>query len=153
MNHSRTLFSPWHIELIAGSAVARLATIAASGAPHLVPVCFALVEGRFAIAVDEKPKREGELARVRNIRRDGRVTLLIDRYADDWEQLMWVRIDGSGRILDRGDAWPEALTALREKYPQYRSMELEGRLLIAITPLRVASWRWHEAAPPIVPPA
>lgn len=146
MNHSLTLFSPWHIELIAGSAVARLATIAASGAPHLVPVCFALVEGRFAIAVDEKPKREGELTRVRNIRRDPRVTLLFDRYLDDWEKLAWVRVDGEGRNLKRGDEWPRALAALRQKYHQYRTMDLESRPVIEITPLRVASWRWSEAA-------
>ena len=140
-------FLPWQLELLAASAVARLGTISASGAPHLVPVCFALVEGRFAIAIDEKPKRGSELARVRNIRRDARATLLIDRYSDDWEALAWVRIDGEARVQERGSGWPQALAALRQKYPQYQPMNLEARALIEITPFHIASWRWSESEP------
>lgn len=142
-----TVFEPWHRDLIAESQVARLGTISAAGAPHLVPVCFAFVDGRFAIAIDEKPKRSGELARVRNIRRDRRVTLLIDRYSDDWEQLAWVRIDGGARVGEQGSDWPEALASLRQKYRQYRAMDLERRPLIEITPTRVASWLWSERSP------
>ena len=37
--------------------VAHLATADASGAPHVVPVCFAVAGTDAYIAVDEKPKR------------------------------------------------------------------------------------------------
>ncbi|HEY1298453.1 MAG TPA: pyridoxamine 5'-phosphate oxidase family protein, partial [Chloroflexota bacterium] len=36
--------------------VAHLATADASGAPHVVPICFALLAETLYIAIDEKPK-------------------------------------------------------------------------------------------------
>ena len=44
-----------------GSArVARLATVAPGGAPHLVPICFVLEGDTAFSAVDRKPKRTPE---------------------------------------------------------------------------------------------
>lgn len=133
---------PWEAALVESARVARLATIAPDGPPHLVPVCFAWFEGIFAIAVDEKPKRAGTLARVRNIERDPRVTLLIDRYDENWSNLAWLRIEGEAGVRDRGDTRPEILAALRARYPQYAAMDLESRPLILITPTRFVSWRF-----------
>ena len=137
------MFEPWQRELLHSLGVARLATITRDGRPHLVPVCYALLGEKIVIAVDEKPKRPGvELARLRNIRRDSRVTFLADRYADDWQQLAWVRVDGTARIHARGEEWPEALAALRLRYSQYQAMALETRPLIEITPENVTGWRF-----------
>lgn len=136
------MFLEWHLELIAESRVARLGTIAARGTPHLAPVCYALVDGVFAISVDEKPKRTVELARIANIRRDARVSLLIDRYADDWTQLAWVRIDGEAEVLPTGADWPESLVHLRARYAQYEQMNLESRPVIRIVPGLVSGWRY-----------
>jgi PPOX class probable F420-dependent enzyme len=135
----------WQWQLLQESRVGRLATIAADGRPHLVPVVYALVDEGIAIAIDEKPKRSTRLARLRNIERDPRVTLLVDRYDDDWSQLAWVRVDGSATILERGDEYPEALEALRERYPQHHEMALEGLPLIVIEPERVVGWRATES--------
>jgi len=140
-------FEPWEAALVESARVARLATIAPDGRPHLVPVCFAWTEGRFAIAIDEKPKRSGPLARVRNIERDPRVTLLVDHYDDDWTHLAWLRIDGKAAVLSRGDARPDILAALRARYQQYASMDIESRPLILITPSRIASWRFTGQGP------
>lgn len=138
------MFEPWQLALIDALRVARLATISADGRPHLVPVCYALVGGQFAIAIDEKPKRGGRLTRLRNIDRDPRVTLLFDRYEDDWTRLAWVRVDARASTHATGSLWPEALPALRARYPQYAAMALESLPLIAITPERVTGWRWTE---------
>lgn len=138
------MFEDWQVALIAELRVARLGTVGVRGQPHLVPVCYAWVEGRFAIAVDEKPKRSGRLARMRNIERDPRVTLLFDRYDDDWSKLAWVRVEGAAEVRSTGSEWPEALEALRARYPQYAGMSLESLPLIAITPERVTGWRWAE---------
>jgi hypothetical protein len=54
------LLEPW--------PVAHLATLDGSGRPRLVPVVFAAVGGVIWTPVDGKPKRGGELARVRNVR-------------------------------------------------------------------------------------
>lgn len=135
-------FQGWELELVEGLRVARLGTIAASGQPHLVPVCYALVGEDFAIAIDEKPKRDGTLARVRNIERDPRVTLLFDHYSDDWEQLAWVRLEGQASVVPRGSEWPQALGRLRQRYRQYETMALEERPVVRIRPGRTVSWRW-----------
>ncbi len=136
------MLSAWERSFLEETRVGRLATIAADGRPHLVPVCYALVGERIAIAIDEKPKRPGSLARVRNIERDPRVTLLADCYSDDWAELAWVRIDGRATTVQAGSEWPEALAALRSRYPRYSAMALEGLPLVAIAVERVVSWSW-----------
>ena len=137
------MFETWQRELLQSLPVARLATIAPDGRPHLVPVCFALIAETLVIAIDDKPKRAGvELARLRNIRRDSRVSFLVDRYEADWARLAWLRIDGVARIFARGDEHPQALEALRARYPQYGAMALERLPLIEITPEKVTGWRF-----------
>ena len=134
----------WQERLLAEERSGVLGTVARSGLPQLVPVCFALVGGDVAIAIDEKPKRGVTLARVRNIERDPRATLLVDHYEDQWEQLAWLRLEGDAGVLERGDEWPEALDALRRRYPRYRAMALEELPLIRLRPTRVVGWRWQD---------
>jgi PPOX class probable F420-dependent enzyme len=133
----------WEADLLAASRVARLGTIQADGSPHLVPVCYAVHNGSIYIAIDEKPKTAHELARLRNLRRDSRATLLVDRYDDDdWTQLAWVRLDCAATIYDHGGDHAEALVALRARYEQYSDMDLESLPLIELRMKRVVSWRW-----------
>jgi PPOX class probable F420-dependent enzyme len=126
--------------------VARLATIAADGTPSLVPVCFALIGGEEVVIVsvlDEKPKSvpDEALARVRHIRRDARVTLIADRYDEDWSRLAFVQVRGLARLVEPGDPLHDpAIAALRDRYPQYRAMAIERRPVLAIVPGRTASW-------------
>ena len=122
--------------------LARLGTIARDGRPHLVPVCFAFDGAAVVVAIDEKPKASGTLARVRNIERDARVSLLWDLYDDDWRLLRWVRMDGHASIVARGEERPHALAMLRSRYPQYEAMALESLPLIAINEERAVSWAW-----------
>lgn len=123
--------------------VGRLATAEASGAPHIVPVCYALSDGaRVHIAIDEKPKRGDprRLKRLRNIASDPRVMLLVDRYDEDWSRLAWVALRGRAEILEGGGEHVAALAALRARYEPYRAMNLEALPVIAIRVLSVASW-------------
>ncbi len=134
------------LAFVAGMRVARLATIDADGMPSLVPICFAVLDGEppvIASVVDEKPKRvaDRELARVRNIRRDSRVSIVVDRYDEEWSRLAWVQIRGRARIVEPGvDGHADAIETLREKYPQYRAMAIERRPVILIDVSRVRSW-------------
>lgn len=123
--------------------VGRLATAEVSGAPHIVPVCYALSDGaRVHIAIDEKPKRGDprRLKRLRNIVSDPRVMLLVDRYDEDWSRLAWVALRGRAEILEGGGEHVAALAALRARYEPYRAMNLEALPVIAIRVLSVASW-------------
>ncbi len=137
------VFEAWQRQLLNEIPVGRLATIAGDGRPHLVPVCFALVGEEIAIAIDEKPKREGvRLARLRNIERDARVSLLVDRYDADWTQLAWVRVDGDATVVEQGKQWTEALDVMKARYVQYRVMQLEALPVIRVRPTSVSGWRW-----------
>ena len=122
--------------------VARLATVSADGAPHIVPVVFAFDGKRVYIALDAKRKRVTplRLQRARNIAANPRVALLVDDYSEDWRKLAWVRVDGIARILRRGKARAAAIARLRAKYPQYRKMKLETRPVIEIVVKRVVEW-------------
>ena len=124
---------------VATSRSGTLATMGNDGRPHLVPFVFALKGDTLYWAVDEKPKRSPELQRLRNIRRDPRVGVLVDTYADDWSLLWWVRMNGTARIVTEGDERARAVNALRGKYPQYREQPLDDTV-IAIDVEEWAGW-------------
>lgn len=120
--------------------VARLATVDPSGAPHVVPVCFARLADRVYIVIDEKPKRTTRLQRLKNIEARPRAALLFDIYGEDWSRLAWVMVRGPATVLAAGDEHADALAALRARYPQYRAMALEERPVIRLQAERVAAW-------------
>jgi PPOX class probable F420-dependent enzyme len=134
------MFSASAVQFIERRRVAHLATTDKSGRPHVVPVCFAHLGGRFYIAIDEKPKRSLHLKRLRNIEENPRVALVFDRYDDDWTRLGWVLLQGTAAVLVRGSEHERAMAALRQRYEQYRSMALEGRPVISVTAEKVSSW-------------
>lgn len=108
-------------ERFASSRVARLATVAADGAPHLVPIVFALLGDTVYSVVDAKPKRTTNLKRLANVEATGRAALLVDHYEDDWTRLWWVRADGTARTLEANEREARsAIEALSERYPQQR---------------------------------
>jgi PPOX class probable F420-dependent enzyme len=124
--------------------VARLATADAAGRPHVVPVCFAVLEDAIYTPLDEKPKRvvDRRLQRVRNIGANPSVCLLVDRYSDDWNELAWLQVRAHAVLVDPGELWhAPALAALRVRYPQYRHMALEQRPVLRLLVDRVVSWR------------
>ena len=121
---------------------ATLGTIAEDGRPRLVPICFVLLEGDLYTPIDEKPKtpEPRALARVRDIERRAEVTVLIDRWDEDWGRLAWLRCDSRAGLTDDPDVRTTAIAALRVKYPQYAKHDLERRPLIRIAIERVRSW-------------
>jgi PPOX class probable F420-dependent enzyme len=126
--------------------VARLATLGPEG-PHAVPVVFARAGGRLWSPVDGKPKSGAELARLRHVRADPRVCLLLDDYTEEWSELWWLRVSGAARVVEPADPArdPEvaaAVAALRGKYPQYGAMPVlrDPPRLLCIASLRLRSW-------------
>jgi PPOX class probable F420-dependent enzyme len=135
----------WANELLEGARVGRLGLVDEEGAPRVLPVTFALAEGRVWSAIDRKPKRTEEPARLRFLRRDPRAALTVDRYSDDWDQLAWVQVLGSVSIVSVGEE-AAGLEALSEKYTQYRDEAPPGPLL-ALRPERYLWWRASDAPP------
>ena len=122
---------------LAAARVARLGTVTAEGHPHLVPCCFALVGDTAYSAVDAKPKSTLALRRLANLRANRQASLLVDHYAEDWSALWWIRVDGTGRVIEDGAERASALAALAAKYDQYRREPPPG----PVVALDIARWR------------
>ena len=125
-----------------------LATIAPDGHPRLVPICF-VVEGEPPVLyspIDDKPKRSDDplaLARVRDIQADPRVTVLVDRWDEDWTRLAWLRVQGRATLLQPDAAPAEhaaVVAALRAKYSQYVTHRLHERPLIRVIVEHLIGW-------------
>jgi PPOX class probable F420-dependent enzyme len=132
-------------KILKKARVARLATLDDKNRPHIVPICFVYDGKLFYTAVDRKPKRvtPERLARLRNIRAEPRVALLIDEYDEDWTELWYILIRGKAQLIPKSvqkeHAW--AIRKLRAKYPQYaRGMLSDDAPIIRITPERTISW-------------
>ena len=117
----------------------RLGLLDDEGGPRVLPVTYAVVEGRIWSAIDQKPKRAEEPARLRFLRRDPRAALTVDRYSDDWEELAWVQVLGRVSIVERA-AGRRGLDALSAKYQQYEEEAPPGPLL-GLDPRRYLWWR------------
>jgi len=121
--------------------VGHLATAGRHGAPHVVPVCYALDDPTLYVTIDEKPKQaDRPLKRLRNIAENPRVAFTVDHYEEDWSRLGWVMVRGLAEILHAGSEHDHAHALLRDRYPQYRTMNLAPLPVIALRIARVTSW-------------
>lgn len=128
-------------QFLAHHRVAHLATADRTGQPHLVPVCYSIRGASLYITVDEKPKRAGvPLKRLRNIQENPAVAVTVDRWDEDWTRLAWVMLRGRAEILASGSEHDQAQDDLRQRYPQYRTMDLAALPVIALRIAKVLSW-------------
>ena len=130
------------LRLIRSAPVAHLATADANSRPHIIPICFVFDGKSIYSPIDEKPKRTApsKLKRLRNIEENPQVAVVIDRYDENWSKLAYVLVFGQARVLVSGTKHRKAVTLLRRKYPQYRTMRIDRLPMILIRPTRVTSW-------------
>jgi PPOX class probable F420-dependent enzyme len=143
------------LQFLSTAREAVLATVDAGGLPRLVPCCFSVLEHGDVMTplvlhtpIDHKPKRSEDphaLARVRDILRRPEVVLLVDRWAEDWSRLGWLRLRGRAELLEPddpavGEERVRVIGALRAKYAQYASHALEARPLIRISVASASRW-------------
>ena len=134
--------SPSALRFVRAARVAHLATAATSGHPLVIPICFVFDGKTFYSPIDEKPKRTApeKLKRVKNIRENAQVALVVDHYDEDWQKLSYVLVSGKARVLLSGASHRKAVTLLRRKYSQYRKMRIDRLPIILIRPTRMTSW-------------
>ena len=140
--------SSLQIQRLADAPVGHLSTATNTGAPHVVPVCFVLDQDKNGAAIyivlDQKPKRAAltRLRRVRNILENPQVALVVDHYDSDWTKLWYVLVTGAAELLEDEDGGERrrAIRLLREKYPQYREMDIDYNPVIKVNPGRVVAW-------------
>jgi len=126
--------------------VGHLATAGTDGAPHVIPVCYALDDAGLYVVADEKPKRRParELARLRNLRQNPRAALVVDDYDEDWTRLAYLLVRGPVRLLEQAAAHAAALRLLRTRYPQYQRMALDAPAdhpILRLEPRLIHLWR------------
>ncbi len=135
---------------ISEGRVGHLGTADRAGQPLVVPICYAWDGESLFSAIDAKPKMERveRLKRIRNIRDNARVSVVIDRYDEDWTRLRYVLIEGQARILTEGPDFSRGADLLIAKYPQYRSMGLDRHagLMIKVEPAKVTEWQFRPEA-------
>jgi PPOX class probable F420-dependent enzyme len=118
----------WAAALLEAGRVARLAFLDDDDRPRVLPVTYAVAGGAVWSAIDEKPKRASEPARVRYLRRRPEAALCVDRYDDDWSRLAWVQLLGRVEVLSPAEG-EEGLAALTARYDPYREAAPPGPLL------------------------
>lgn len=130
------------VAFVRAARVAHLATADGAGQPHVIPICFVLDGEEILSPIDEKPKQNPPrgLKRLRNIEENSRVSLVIDRYDENWQRLAYVLVRGTAKVLVRGKRHARGVRLLRRKYRQYRSMAIDERPMIVITPKRFKAW-------------
>jgi PPOX class probable F420-dependent enzyme len=127
---------------IRAARIAHLATVDGGGQPLVIPICFAFDGKEFFSPIDEKPKRLApqRLKRLRNIEENSQVSLVMDRWDEDWRKLAYVLITGQARIILTGQKHRKAVSLLRRKYRQYHSMAIDQRPMIVVKPLSIKVW-------------
>jgi len=65
---------------------------------------------------------------------------VLDHYEEDWRRLWYVLVSGAAEMIEEGEEHQRAIALLRDKYGQYRDMDIAGNPVIKITPSRFTSW-------------
>ena len=129
----------WALDLLTSERVARLGFVDEEELPRVLPVTFALARGAIWSAIDDKPKRTPEPARVRMLRRRPEAALCVDVYSDDWDALAWVQLLGTVEWLPV-EGGSEGMEALAAKYAPYAERTPPGPLMrLAVE--RAYCWR------------
>ncbi len=136
-------------EFLAGDMKVQVATVGPDGAPHLTTLFYVLDEGRIAFWT------YGSSQKVKNLRRDPRITCLVED-GEDYFELRGVSITGRATLLEEYDEI-KALGArmtqrmagdadLGELGEQIVEQQAHKRVGIVVEPDKVASWDHRKMA-------
>jgi nitroimidazol reductase NimA-like FMN-containing flavoprotein (pyridoxamine 5'-phosphate oxidase superfamily) len=116
--------------------VMRVATVDSDGVPHNVPVCPVLDKDRIYFGT------EREARKIRNIKANPRVTVVLDEYTEAWDYLRGVMIQGKARIVTAAE-FRRLRKQIYAKYPQYESEAALGErdsVIVEVKPDKKFSW-------------
>ena len=121
--------------LLSDAPVGHLSTASQAGAPHVIPVCFALdtqeEDYRIYIVLDQKPKRAAltRLRRVRNILENPKVALVVDHYDADWSQLWYILLTGTAELLEGVDPLDSEHEGTSLSFPLILSLSKDAQMM------------------------
>jgi PPOX class probable F420-dependent enzyme len=143
----RTILKVKELEYLENARVARLATSDRKGTIGLVPIVYATKKESIYFVVDKKKKRSGKmLRRLRNISENPNVTLLVDNYSENWDELSYLMLVCTAKIVLGTVEKKLAASLLTEKYEQYETGgyfpgNLEEAIIVKLQPKRAIFWQ------------
>jgi PPOX class probable F420-dependent enzyme len=128
-------------EFLATERTVQVASIGPDGTPHLVPMWFAMIDGRIAFWTYAKSQK------ALNLRRDPRVTCLVEA-GESYGELRGVSITGRAEIADDYDTVFDVGAAVYARYQgdmshasrQGVENEARKRVAIFVNPEKTVSW-------------
>ncbi|MEW2357346.1 pyridoxamine 5'-phosphate oxidase family protein [Spirillospora sp. NPDC029432] len=139
---------------LADSSKVQVATLGKDGAPHLVTMFYALLDGKIAFSTYRTSQK------VVNLRRDPTMTCLVED-GTEYSELRGVSLYGKGRIVDdpevrlkvgavvgarlAGLPAPEPDAPLDPAFRDGLERSLAKRVIIVMEPDRIVSWDHRKA--------
>ena len=128
-------------EFLTNERTVQVASIGPDGTPHLVPMWFAVIDGRIVFWTYAKSQK------ALNLLRDPRVVCLVEA-GDSYGELRGVSITGRAEIADDYDAVFDAGAAIYARYQgdmthaSRAGVEAEARKRVAVfvNPEKLVSW-------------
>ena len=128
-------------EFLTTERTVQVASIGPDGTPHLVPMWFAVVDGRIAFWTFAKAQK------TLNLRRDPRVTCLLEA-GESYGELRGLSITGRAEIHDDYDTVFKVGAAVYARYQGDMThasragveAEAKKRVAVFVTPQKTASW-------------
>lgn len=80
------------------------------------------------------------LRRVENVVTNGRASVVVDEWSEDWSRLRYVLVEGTADVLESGPERDHAVALLEAKYPQYATMPLGNAPIIRVTVEHRRAW-------------
>jgi len=122
----RPVLTKREMAFILSRDICRLSTISSNGWPHVVPVGYVYLRGKFYIPTDRRAKKVGNLVKNQN------ATVVVD----DERLEHGVMIECGSRVLEGNKAQPHREYMRKVK----RWQNDETNAVIELTPRRKASW-------------
>jgi pyridoxamine 5'-phosphate oxidase family protein len=117
-----SVFTQQELDYLAGQRLGRIATVGADGQPHVVPTSFRYNPDHDAI--DVGGLRMSQTKKVRDVRRTGRATIVVDDVLPPWQPRM-IEIRGTAEVVPSGGK------ALRDNFED---------TVVRITPTRIIAF-------------
>src|SRR5919201_11884 len=117
--------------------VMRFSSLAKDGFPHVVPVSPVFYENKIYFATDVGS------VKLRNIQRNPKVAAVFDHYDPSWRGLKGIMIQGTTKIIARGDMFYKIREQLYKKFPPYKKnapFDVGETVIVEITPRDAFSW-------------
>ena len=130
-----SVFTRNELEYLAGQRLGRIATIGPDGQPHVVPTSFRYNAEHDAI--DVGGLRMGQTKKLRDVRRTGRASIVIDDVLPPWQPRM-IEVRGTAAVIPSGGK------ALNERFED---------TIVRIRPARIISFGIDPGGTPNARPA